>query len=86
MELEDRKAVVYLTVAGFEQIGFLFGMNEPQTGLDSLVRKTDAFGLWLSPASLPVEHVVVVPWHFVAAIEFQTGVEPDREIRKRIGF
>lgn len=86
MPLENRSVVVYLSQDGFLQLNDLVGLEAEGQGFAAFVSEVDGFGVWLAIAGRVGERLLIVPWHFVRAIE----VEPERgdlsEVRRTIGF
>lgn len=61
---------LYLTSQGLVDLGFLLGVEAERRGIECLVRKTDAFGIWTTVAGESWKRVVIVPWRYVRAISF----------------
>ena len=85
MELEERTVVTYFTPDGFERLSPLLDLTNEQQGTDGLVSGTDVFGIWLSPKERP-RRMIIIPWHYIRAIEFELEGEPGREVTKHIGL
>ena len=85
MELEERAVVTYFTADGFERLSPLLDLTNEQQGTDGLVSGTDVFGIWLSPKERP-RRIIIIPWHYIRAIEFELEGEPGREVSKHIGL
>jgi len=68
------------------QLNDLVGLEAEGQGFAAFVSEVDGFGVWLAIAGRVGERLLIVPWHFVRAIE----VEPERgdlsEVRRTIGF
>jgi hypothetical protein len=86
MQLEDQAVVTYLTANGFENLNFLLELGNDRVGIVGLVMGTDGFGIWLSLAGEGWRRALIVPWHYIRAIEFELETEPSKEMRKSIGF
>lgn len=86
MQLEHQAVVVYLTPEGFAQLNSLLDVKNELDGVTGVVRDTDGFALWLSPAGERWMRIIGVPWHHLRAIEMEWQVEPVPEVRKTIGF
>ncbi len=86
MELEGKTVVAYLTPEGFAQLNFLVGLDTEDTGAAGFVMNTDRFGMWMSLAGDRWGRTLIVPWHYLRAIEVEPESEPGREIRGKIGF
>ena len=85
MELEDRTVVMYLNSRGIQDLTPVVGAIDEPGGLDGLVRATDGFGIWLSLFGTQ-SRVLIVPWQYVRALEFELEGETPAEVRKPIGF
>ncbi len=85
MELENRTVVIYLNPHGIEDLALLVDVRGELAGLEGLVTATDSFGIWLSLVE-SLRRVLIVPWHYIRAIEFELEAEASKEARKSIGF
>lgn len=86
MELEGRTVLAYFTREGFEQLNFLLGLEKEDSGAIGLVMNRDGFGIWLSLAGERWRRILIVPWHYLRALEVEVEAEAGREIRRKIGF
>jgi len=71
MELEGQTIVLYLTPPGFQQLSFLLNLKDQYEGVGGLVRSTDAFGVALSVVGERWRRALMVPWHFICAMELE---------------
>lgn len=86
MELENRRIIVYLTGEGFQEVGSLLELETGEVGKVALVTGTDGFGIWLSLAGERWRKSLIVPWHYLRAIEFEPEMERPKDIKKSMGF
>jgi len=72
--LENRSVVVYLSQGGFLQLNDLVGLEAEGQGFAAFVSEVDGFGVWLAIAGRVGERLLIVPWHFIRAIEVSRNV------------
>jgi hypothetical protein len=86
MDLENRPVVVCLTEAGFQDLNFLVGTKEDREGIGGWIRGTDQFGIWMSVVGGTWQSFLIIPWHYIRAIELPMETEAPVEVRRVVGF
>ena len=86
MELENRKIIVYVSSEGFQQLGSLLDLESAQVGRVALVTGTDNFGIGLSLAGERWLKNLIVPWHYLRALEIEPQMGRPKDIKKSVGF